>query len=475
MDLVETTNHKNRQTYFCEIELNGGVHLIRSVLIGLLTIGIVATGFWGYTEHQEKNAILMNAENSYQRAFHQLTYHIDQLNDEIGTVLAMNSRKQLSPSLAEVWRITSQARGDVGQLPLALIPFNKTEEFLSNIGDFSYRVAVRDLEKEPLSKEEEKTLKTLYKNSSEIKKELRKVQSLVIDNNLRWMDVESALAAEKQPLDNTIIDGFKTVEKNIEGYSEVNWGAEMDQRLEKKDNLFKNIKGENISEQKAQDIAKKFVNLHREADVTVEKTGKNADYPAYNVTIHDPDRKNEIRMDISQKGGHPIWMLNPRDVDESKMGLNKASEKAKAFLKKQGFNNMSLSESNQYDNVGVFTFVHEHDNVRVYPDAIALKIALDNGEVIGFDGLKYLSSHQERTFTKPKISKNEALKQVNKNVDIQEDHLSLIENDVGDEVLCYEFLGTMDEDTYRIFINALNGEEEKIEKLHKAEPIYQSI
>src|SRR5690606_11680753 len=98
---------------------------------------------------------------------------------------AMNSRKQLSPSLAEVWRITSEARGDVGQLPLALLPFNKTEEFLSNIGDFSYRVAVRDLDKEPLSDEEVKTLKKLYKNSGEIKQELRKVQSVALENNLR--------------------------------------------------------------------------------------------------------------------------------------------------------------------------------------------------------------------------------------------------------------------------------------------------
>ena len=44
-------------------------------------------------------------------------------------------------------RLTSEARSDVGQLPLTLMPFNKTEEFLANIGDFSYRAAIRDLEK----------------------------------------------------------------------------------------------------------------------------------------------------------------------------------------------------------------------------------------------------------------------------------------------------------------------------------------
>lgn len=38
------------------------------------------------------------------------------------------------------------------------MPFNKTEEFLANIGDFSYRAAIRDLEKEPLNDQEYKNV-----------------------------------------------------------------------------------------------------------------------------------------------------------------------------------------------------------------------------------------------------------------------------------------------------------------------------
>ncbi len=35
----------------------------------------------------------------------------------------------------------------------------------------------------------------------------------------------------------------------------------------------------------------------------------------------------------------------------------------------------------------------------------------------------------------------------------------------GKEVLCYEFIGLLDDETYRIFINAANGDEELVEKL----------
>jgi len=445
--------------------------LIRNVIIGILTVALIGTGYWGYTEHQEKNSILIKAENNYQRAFHQLTYRIDQLNEEIGTVLAMNSKKSLSPALAEVWRITSEARGDVGQLPLSLLPFNKTEEFLSNIGDFSYRVAVRDLDKEPLTKEEMNTLKKLYETSNEIKQELRKVQSLAIKNNLRWMDVELALASEKEPTDNTIVDGFKTVEKNVEQISEVNWGETKPDQLQEKVNLDHYLKGKPITKNQAKKIALSFANIKNPKKVEVNETFQHSKYTAYNVTIHENDRETTY-IDISKKGGHPVWMLNSRDVKEAKISLNEATQRAEKFLKKHGFKNMTLADSNQFDNVGIVTFVHLMDNVIVYPDSVTLKVALDNGEIIGYEAINYLTSHKQRTLPKKIISLKEAHKQVNPNVEIHEEQLAIIKNDLGKEILCYEFIGTLGDDTYKMYINATNGEEEKVEKLKEAEPLY---
>ena len=179
--------------------------MFRTILVVVLAVGVVATGYWGYQEHQEKNSVLIKAENNYQRAFHDLTYHLDQLHDEIGSTLAMNTRKQLSPSLAEVWRISSMAQSELGQLPLTLMPFSKTEEYLYKIGNFTYRNAIRDLDKDELTEEEYKTLEQLYEQSGEIQAEMRKVQSMVLKDNLRWMDVELALASEDEPLDNAIV------------------------------------------------------------------------------------------------------------------------------------------------------------------------------------------------------------------------------------------------------------------------------
>lgn len=446
--------------------------MFRALLIMIISIGAVSTAYWGYREHQEKNAVLIRAENNYQRAFNDLTYEIDLLHDEIGATLAMSSRTSLSPALAEVWRLTSNAHNDVGQLPLTLLPFNKTEDFLSQIGEFSYQTAIRDLEKEPLNEKEYTLLEQMYKRAGEIQNELRSVQRLVLKNNLRWMDVELALAADKKPLDNTIIDGLKTVEKNVESYAETDFGPTATS-MEKGEKGFSRLEGRAISKEETKKIARSFLGLKGTEQLSVEESGKGADNRFYSVSIEQPKTKSVIYMDITKKGGYPIWVINNREIQEQKISLNEAAAKGLQFLKEHKFENMELYDSAQYDSTGVFTYVTNINGVRVYPESIQMKVALDNGGIVGFSAKDYLSSYKKRNIVKPAITVEEARKHISKNVKVMEERQAVIMSDTKKEVLCYEFLGVYGKDTYQIFINAQNGTEEKVKKLQNVEPMYE--
>jgi spore germination protein len=448
--------------------------VLRIILTALIVVVVVGTGYWGYQEHQEKNAVLIQAENNYQQAFHDLTYHIDELQDKIGATLAMNSGDSLSSSLANVWRITSLARSEVGQLPLTLMPFNNTEEFLSNVGEFSYRTSVRNLDDKPLSDKEYDTLKSLYKQSSEIKKQLRSVQAIAMKNQLRWMDVELALASDEEPQDNTIIDGFKTVDKEVES-SDINWGPEVNKLSKKDEGKFDKLPGDKISKQQAKKKAREFLGFNENVDVNVKETGKGANFKAFSLEMEHPENGAKITMDMTQKGGHPLWMMQDRKIGKPEISLNKASKNAEDFLQKHAFDKMEMSVSNQYDNIGVFSFVSVEDGVRIYPDSVRIKVSLDKGDVVAYDAMDYLANHNDRTIGEPKLKRKEALDKVNGNVKVMEDRIALIENDFGDEVLCYEILGTMDTDTYRIFINANTGAEEKVKKMDKSKSVNGSL
>ncbi|MFB1050476.1 germination protein YpeB [Paraliobacillus sp. JSM ZJ581] len=440
--------------------------MFRWISITLLSIAIFATAAWGYQEHQEKNAILVQAENNYQRAFHDLTYKIDLLHDKIGTTLALNTKETLSPQLVEIWRITSEANTDVGQLPLALLPFNKTEEFLSNIGDFTYRTAVRDLENNPLSDEEIKDLKDLYQTSGDIKKELRKVQHVVLEDNLRWMDVQLALVNNDEQQDNTIIDGFKTVDQTAREYAESTLSTNITGiSNEKHDYRF--ISGKKIKENEAEKKIRQLFSLPKETNVVVAKSGKGATLPTYSGSF----KSNGVHgyIDLSEKGGNTLSFMLNRKIKKQQLSLNEAAKKASTFLEKNGLTKMELFQSSQYDHVGVFQFLYKQDDVRMYPDKVQLKVALDNGEILGYMANDYYRNHQERTIKEPTISLDDAKAKVNPSVTVQDQHLAVVENDVAEEVLAYAFLGTMGEETYRIFIDANNGNELQVEKLKAVE------
>ena len=54
----------------------------------------------------------------------------------------------------------------------------------------------------------------------------------------------------------------------------------------------------------------------------------------------------------------------------------------------------------------------------MYPDLIKVKVALDNGEILGVETTGYLNCHEQRDTSKVKITKDDAKKVLNKNLQI---------------------------------------------------------
>ncbi|WP_052366029.1 PepSY1/2 domain-containing protein [Geomicrobium sp. JCM 19055] len=173
--------------------------MFRAITIAVLSVALLGTGIFAYQTHQEKEALAISHENNYQRAFHQLSYHMDQLEDELGASLATNGVSQFSGSLAEVWRISSLAHNEMGELPLGMIPAKETDQYLANVAEFSYETAVRDRGEEPLTDEEYDKLENFYSQAKEIKHDLRTVQAQALNNDFRWSDVERDLMSEQNP------------------------------------------------------------------------------------------------------------------------------------------------------------------------------------------------------------------------------------------------------------------------------------
>lgn len=439
---------------------------LSAVMFPLTALLLIGALVWGYQENQEKNAILIKAENQYQRAFHDLSYHMERLHGELGNTLAVNSASNgmHRKGLVNVWRLTSEAQNEINQLPLTLLPFSKTEEFLSKISNFSYKAGIRDFTKKPLTDGELSNLKALYNSSGEISKDLQEVQNKVIGNRLRWMDVESALATEEKAEDNTIIDGFKTVDKRVGAYPELDWGPSVASIYDKRS--VKMLGGTPVTPEDIKRKAIKFADAGQNAQVDVIENGKNTEWPSYTATVSGTNNNHVISMDFTKNGGLLISYYDNREVGPAKISIQEAATKAEQFLKKKGYPNMTAVSADRYDNIGNLTFVTKQDDVLIYPEKMTIRMGLDTGTAIGFEAGEYVNEHKDnRKIPKPKLTLAEAKKFLNSDFKEQYNRLAWIKNDDSVEVLTYEFGGAVNGTNYRIYINAEDGIEESVEEI----------
>ena len=114
------------------------------------------------------------------------------------------------------------------------------------------------------------------------------------------------------------------------------------------------------------------------------------------------------------------------------------------------------------DGIMTINYAYNQDGVVMYPDLIKVKVALDNGEVLGIETTGYLNNHTERTFTKAKISIEEAKSKLNKSLEITSEGMAIIPTEWKTEILCYEFKGKIDDTDFLVYTNVETGREENI-------------
>ena len=151
-----------------------------------------------------------------------------------------------------------------------------------------------------------------------------------------------------------------------------------------------------------------------------------------------------------------------RDIGEQNLNYEDANKIGQKFLAEKGFSNMK--ETYYLKNSGILTinYAYEQNGVIIYPDLIKLKIALDDGEILGIETTGYLNCHTERNLDKIKITKEQAKEKINKNLEIISEGLAIIPTEYQTEILCWEFKGKIKEREFLVYINVETGIEEDI-------------
>ena len=155
-------------------------------------------------------------------------------------------------------------------------------------------------------------------------------------------------------------------------------------------------------------------------------------------------------------------MNRNREVTAEVISQEEADQKAKEYLEQKGFGNMKETYYLKQSGIVTINYAYVQDDVIMYPDLIKVKVALDNGEILGIETTGYLNSHTERKLEAPKVTVEEAKESLNKDLTIESEELAIIPTEWKTEVLCWEFEGNVEGLDFIVYVNAETGKEEDI-------------
>ena len=401
------------------------------------------------------------AENSYNNAFYQLVEYVNQTEVLLAKSTITNSSKHGAETLTNIWRDSTLAESYLARLPIGTQELETTQKFLNQLSDYSYTLANKTIGGEDLAQEDLDNLTKLHEYCSSLKDTLNQLEVDLYSGNIKWGELEKAGGkALIQEASNLSQSSFGSIVEDLHEYAGLIYDGAFSNHMTNPERV--GLTGDDIDEAKAMEIAKEFIGNDRITEINSNGQSQNANIECYSFTAKVSDEEI-FTIAISVKGGHVVFMNSNRNIINESVSPEDAVKKGEEFLESKEFKNMKPTY--YMNNGGVLTvnYAYEQDGVTMYPDLVKVKIALDNGEILGIETTGYLNCHREkRELQETKISLEDARSKVNKNLNVSSSGLAVIPTEWGTEVLCYEFKGNTADNDFIVYINAETGEEEDI-------------
>ena len=424
----------------------------------ILVVITICTTSYAYKINKDYNNI---SNNTYNLAFYELVDYMSNVENYLAKSLVTNDATHSAETLTYIWRESNLAEVYLSQIPIQNEGLSNTQKFLNQVSEYTYSLSRKCIQDENLTQDELNKLKDLYNYSVDVNTTLNQLLLEINSGTLSWKELSlDGSSMFNTQVSNMSIDGFGSIEENFEEYDGLIYDGAYSEHITSKEK--KGLTGEDINEEKAKEIAESFIgkdNIKKIQNLGLSENGTIKSY-SFEITTNNNDI---ITIAISQKGGHIVFMNHNRDIIEEKISEDQAHNKAIEFLNSKGYTNMKKTYSLKEYGIITINYAYEENDVIVYPDLIKVKVALDDGEILGIETTGYLNNHEKRNIDKNDIiSKEEAIKLSNENLKIEQTRLAIIPTEFETEVFCWELKGTVENRDFLLYVNAKIGKVEDI-------------
>ncbi|MFJ3388930.1 MULTISPECIES: PepSY1/2 domain-containing protein [unclassified Lysinibacillus] len=426
---------------------------MRTMLV-ILTAAVIGLGAYSINMHGKNASLQRTVLAQYTDNLTDASEKLSHLQRAVSQSLLFRDDNAIHNELDSVWRLSSDVRSSISNIPIGQEVSNDWLSYLGRLGDEAKKTSKTGdykawREKMPqvstnlqaLSDEWSSATVDFYKNNGKMDVWLRQVDT-------------------KNP--NTTFDN---VQKTLKDYSEKDFPLTLSESDWQKKMDLKALQDSDITEKEALEKVKQLFPIIKDATFTVTKSSDTAPYPFYHIQFHQDIRLGYV--DLTEKGGHLISYLVERPVDEARLSQDEIMKKAEEYVKRLGMNDVAFVESRENHQAWHVTFarVHPGDNALIYADGVQLKLAKDTGELLGANAMEYIQAET----IKPQTAKPIDWKTFfDDDVKVQEVKNIYTDNGSFEQRLCYEVIAVRDknaQETFRIVIDAENHNVLKVEYL----------
>ena len=424
--------------------------LVRLVSFFLFAIAILSAA----------NIVYMNRicalENAVQAGYSSAVEGLAQSADQISAVLT-KGKYASSPSMMtrlsnELMERSGEAKSSLESLPVWGMSVDNLEKFLSQVGNYATSLSRKATAGDEISEEDRSNVEALSKCADELSKSLWEIRAKMLSSDYSIAELFQDVDGE---LGSFLTDGFMGIEDGLKEMPKLIYdGPFSDHILERMPRLTEGA--EEISQDDA--LVKAAQALGTESYRVLQcEASEEGRLPSYCFYCEGG------RCAVSKNGGYIVYSIKSRNVQDSELDPEEAVSRADEYLKELGIEDMERTYYECYNGVCTINYAYRDGDITCYTDLIKVAVALDNGEILGFDARGFIVNHQERDFGEPTYTEDEIRENVSGSLKVGDVSLAVIPTDSVDEKLCYELKCKTDDGTeILVYVNAMTGEEEEI-------------
>lgn len=421
----------------------------------MLTLGAGAAVNYS---HARQYRILL--EDSYAASLSTLSTSLSGISSALQKGRYAASPTQISYLAASLWKDASAAKSALGCLPVGELHLDHTNEYLSQVGDYAMALSRKSVAGAEISRREREEFSQLYRYGLTLADQVNTLENDITQNAVTMETIKDEIVqmntagAQPQGSDTNTADAFAALEESFSGYPELVYDGPFSTHIAKRSPAMLEETGMTTPEaalQRAADAA--------DVEPTTLQRGDDEHSPLACYTFYGED----TWIGVTQQGGHIVYVMRSRLPQQQTIEPYEAIELAREYARFAGYPGTQPTFYEISGNVCTISLVAMQGDVVLYPDLIKVDIAMDNGEVLGFDARGYLYNHMQRPLMTPALAAEGAQASISDALTPERTRLAVIPTAGQNEVYCWEVSAISEEgERVLVYINANTGVEEQI-------------